>query len=149
MCAHTERREAQTFPTAPSRALHAQPRERRTHAASPGERQEGSAVQAEAPLYTLPPRDRRSARHTGLHLFPPHPHSGFGAVPLHRLRMLRLKLCSSWKWRGCTGERRRRAGKGFLGIFCSGIYFFFFVWQTRIPFELIHFFLPRISNDNA
>lgn len=95
-----------------------------------------------------------------------HLHNSPYLVPLHTQRfwssspalvhdaLLRLKLFSSWKWKGCTGERRSRAKKGFLVIFCLGIFvfmifFYYFFWQTRIPFELIHFFLPRISNDNA
>lgn len=131
MRAHTERTEAQTFPTAPSRALHAQPRERRTHAASPGKGRRTRRYRQRR-RYTHSPPETGAQPDTPAFTSSPGTHTAvFGAVPLHRLRMLRLKLCSSWKWRGCTGERRRRAGKGFLGIFCSGIYFFFFLFGRQ------------------
>lgn len=149
ICTRTECTEtqAQTFPTATSRAMHAHPASGGHTQHPPGTAEGLSGIGRHTIIHTQARRPALSQTHlhTSLYLFPQHTHSGFGAVPLHRLLMLRLKLCSSWKWEGCTGERRRRAGKGFLVIFCLGIFF----WQTRIPFELIHFFLPRISNDNA
>lgn len=139
--------EAQKFPTATSRAMHAHPASGGHTQHPPGKAEGLGGIGRHTIIHTQArsPALSQTHLHTSLYLFPQHTHSGFGAVPLHWLLMLRLKLCSSWKWEGCTGERRKRAGKGFLVMFCSGIFF----WQTRIPFELIHFFLPRISNDNA
>lgn len=113
----------------------------------PQERQKDTMASADVPLYTCvePGAQPDTPAHQSSPLPPAHTHGSFGAVPLHQLMMLSLKLCSSWK--GCIGERRR-VGKGFLVIFCTGIFLLLF-WQTRIPFELINFFLPRISNDNA
>lgn len=150
---HVSETEAETFPTATRRATNAHPARGR-HTQHPPARAEGLCNMCrQAVTQAQSPARGQTHLHTSPLLVPLHTQRFWSSspAPAHDA-LLRLKLYSSWKWKGCTGERRSGAGKGFLVICCSGIFFlmiFYFFWQTRIPFELIHFFLSRISNDNA
>lgn len=154
---HVSETEAEIFPTATRRATNAHPARGR-HAASPSKGRR-TLRYMQAGCYTHSCTEPSSWPDTPAHQPIPCP-------PAHTAVLEQFPRTGSW----CSAKTKtflklkmerlhwgeKKQGKEgiscyiLLGDFCFYDFFiFYFFWQTRIPFELIHFFLPRISNDNA
>lgn len=143
--------DALTFPTATRRVMHAHPASGRHRQHPPGKAEQlhGTGRHAIIRTQAHSPALSQTHLHTSLYLFPQHTHSSFGAVPLHWLMMPRQNFARAGNGKAALRREEGGQGRDFLLYFAQGFYLYFFFWQTRIPFELIHFFLPRILNDNA
>lgn len=108
----------------------------------PQERQKDSVVQAHPRLHAL----TDTPAHRPLPLPPAHPQRFQSSSPAPTYDAKTKTLLELEMEKLHWGKEEGGQGRDFLLYFAQG---FFFFWQTRIPFELIHFFLPRIWNDNA